>query len=63
MTDQDARYAEDRELVGAGWDPRDAGRTIVWKSPANGYFYPHDLALRLARKQTSNDVPKRPGEG
>ena len=63
MTERKDRYAEDRELVGAGWEPRDARRTVVWKSPANGYFYPHDLALRLVRKQASNDVPKRRGEG
>ena len=63
MTERDDRYAEDRELVGAGWEPSDARRTVVWKSPANGYFYPHDLALRLVRKQASNDVPKRPWEG
>ena len=63
MTERDDRYTERRELVGAGWEPRDAGGTVVWKSPANGYFYPHDLALQLAGEQASNDVPKRPGEG
>lgn len=55
----DNRYVERRELVGAGWEPKDAEGTVVWKSPVNGYWYPHDLALQLARTQAGNHEPKR----
>jgi hypothetical protein len=61
VTERDDRYAERRELVGAGWEPRDAEGTVVWKNPANGYFYPHALALQLARAQTGEHMPKGPG--
>jgi hypothetical protein len=61
VTEGDNRYAERRELIGAGWEPRDAEGTVVWKNPANGYFYPHELALQLARAQAGNNVPERPG--
>jgi hypothetical protein len=63
VTERDDRYAERRELVSAGWEPRDAEGTVVWKNPANGYFYPHHLALQLAREQAGKHVPKGPGEG
>jgi hypothetical protein len=53
------RYAERRELVEAGWEPKDAGGTVVWKNPANDYWYPQDLALRLARETVGNGLPRR----
>ena len=59
MTERDDRYSERRQLITAGWDPREVEGTFVWKSPANGYWHPQDLALRLAREQAGNDVPKR----
>jgi hypothetical protein len=61
VTERDDRYSERRELLGAGWEPKDAEGTVVWKSPANGYWYPQDLALQLAREQAGNHVPNRRG--
>ena len=60
MTDQGDRYSERRELLAAGWEPKDAEGTVGWRSPANDYFYPQDLALRLAREQSGNPKPRRP---
>ena len=61
MTERDDRFAERRELIAAGWDPRDVDGRVVWQSPANGYWYPQDLALQLAREQASNHDPNRWG--
>jgi hypothetical protein len=61
VTDQHDRFAERRELVGAGWEPKETEGTVVWKNPSNDYWYPHDLALQLAREQAANHVPRRPG--
>ena len=67
MTDHNPMYAERQELVGAGWEPRDAEGTVVWRNPANGYFYPHWLALRLMREHPGDhgpeQGPRRPGGG
>jgi hypothetical protein len=63
VTERDDRYSERRELIAAGWDPRDVEGRLVWQSPANGYWYPQDLALQLAREQAGKQVPKRPGGG
>jgi hypothetical protein len=67
LTDHNATYAERRELVGAGWEPKDAEGTVVWRNPANGYFYPHWLALRLMREEAGDHGPekgpRRPGGG
>jgi hypothetical protein len=63
VTDQNDKYSERRELVGAGWEPKDAEGTVVWKSPVNGYFYPQDLALQLARERASNHISKGRGGG
>ena len=67
MTDQNDTYAERGELVGAGWEPRDAEGTVVWRSPANGYFYPQWVAVRLMREQSGDhgpeESPRRPGGG
>jgi hypothetical protein len=60
VTARNDRYAERRELVGAGWEPKDAGGTVVWRNPANGYWYPHELALDLAKGQAGKRAPKRP---
>jgi hypothetical protein len=57
------RFAERRELVGAGWEPREVEGTVVWKNPANGYFYPHSLALQLSREQAGGRATRRPGGG
>ena len=59
MTEQNDRFAERRELIAAGWDPRDVEGRLVWQSPANGYWYPQDLALQLAREQAGNHVANR----
>jgi hypothetical protein len=59
VTEQDDKYAERRELVAAGWEPKDAEDTVVWKSPSNGYWYPQDLAVQLSRTQAGNHAPKR----
>jgi hypothetical protein len=61
LTDQNDRYSERRELVSEGWEPKDVEGTVVWKSPANGYWYPQDLALQLAREQAGDQVPNRRG--
>jgi hypothetical protein len=61
VTERDDRFAERRELVAAGWDPRDVEGRLVWQSPANGYWYPQDLALQLARESAGNHAPKRRG--
>ncbi len=67
MTDQNDTYAERRQLVGAGWEPRDAEGTVVWRNPANGYFYPQWVAVRLMREQSGDhgpeEGPRRPGGG
>jgi hypothetical protein len=67
VTDHDAIYAERVELVSAGWEPRDAEGTVVWRNPANGYFYPQGLAVRLMREQSGDHgpekAPRRPGGG
>jgi hypothetical protein len=63
VTERDDRYSERRELITAGWDPRDVEGRVVWQNPANGYWYPQDLALQLAREQASNDAPNRRGGG
>jgi hypothetical protein len=67
VTDQNDTYAERRELVSAGWEPRDAEGTVVWRSPANGYFYPQWVAIRLMREQAGDHGPekgpRRPGGG
>ncbi len=65
MTDNDAKYSERRELVSAGWEPKDAEGTVVWRNPENGYFYPQGLAYRLMREQAAGDHgleegPRRP---
>ncbi len=64
MTDHDAKYSERRELVSAGWEPKDAEGTVVWRNPENGYFYPHGLAFRLMREQAGDhgleEGPRRP---
>jgi hypothetical protein len=54
MTENENRFAERRELVGAGWEPQDVEGTVVWKNPANDYWYPHNLTLQLAREQAGN---------
>jgi hypothetical protein len=59
VTERDDRYLEPSELIAAGWDPRDVEGRVVWKSPANVYWYSQDLALQLAREGVGNDVPKR----
>ena len=59
MTDQNDTYAERRELVSAGWEPRDAEGTVVWRSPANGYFYPQWVAIRLMREQAGDHGPEK----
>jgi hypothetical protein len=61
VTDQNDKYSERRELIVAGWDPRDVEGRVVWQSPANGYWYPQDLALQLAREQAGNNVSKGQG--
>jgi hypothetical protein len=63
VTERDDRFAERRELIAAGWDPRDVEGRVVWQSPANGYWYPQDLALQLAREHASNHGPKGRGDG
>ena len=63
MTERDDRFAERRELIAAGWDPRDVEGRVVWQSPANGYWYPQDLALQLARERAGNHVSNRRGGG
>jgi hypothetical protein len=63
LTVQNDRYSERRELVGEGWEPKDVEGTVVWKSPANGYWYPQDLALQLAREGAGNYIPKGRGGG
>jgi hypothetical protein len=63
VTERDDRFAERRELIAAGWDPRDVEGRLVWQSPANGYWYPQDLALQLAREHAGNHVPKGRGGG
>jgi hypothetical protein len=63
LTDQNDKYSERRELIVAGWDPRDVEGRVVWQSPANGYWYPQDLALQLAREQAGNNVSKGQGGG
>jgi hypothetical protein len=63
MTELNDRYSERRELVGAGWEPKDIEETVVWKNPANDYWYQHDLALQLAREGAGNHVPRRRGAG
>jgi len=63
VTEQNDKYSERRELVGEGWEPKDVEGTVVWKSPANGYFYPQDLAIQLAREGAANDVRNRRGGG
>jgi hypothetical protein len=59
LTDQNDTYAERLELVSAGWEPRDAEGTVVWRSPANGYFYPQGLAVRLMREQPDDNGPEK----
>ena len=61
MTDHNSTYAERGELVGAGWEPKDAEGTVVRRNPANGYFYPHGLAVRLMREQAGDDGPEKAG--
>jgi hypothetical protein len=63
VTDRDDRYAERRELLEAGWEPRDVEGTVVWRNPANDYFYPQDLALQLAREQAGGRATRSPGGG
>jgi hypothetical protein len=63
LTDRDDRYAERRELLEAGWEPREAEGTVVWRNPANDYFYPHDLALQLAREQAGGRAKGGPSGG
>ena len=67
MTDHNAMYAERGELVGAGWEPKDAEGTVVWRNPASGYWYPHWLAFRLMRELSGENGPekgpRRPGGG
>jgi hypothetical protein len=63
VREQGDRFAERRELVGAGWEPREVENTVVWKNPANGYFDPHSLALRLSREQAGGRATRRPGGG
>jgi hypothetical protein len=63
VTEGSDRYAERRELLEAGWEPRDAEGTVVWRSPVNDYFYPHDLALRLAREQSGGRATGGPSGG
>ena len=62
MTEGSDRYAERRELLEAGWEPRDAEGTVVWRNPANDYFYPQDLALRLAREQSGGRATGGPSD-
>jgi hypothetical protein len=63
VTERDDRYSERRELIAAGWDPREVEGRVVWKSPVNGYWYPQDLALQLAREGASNHISKGRGSG
>jgi hypothetical protein len=53
------KYAERRELIAAGWEPKDREGTVVWKNPQNGYWYPHDLAVDLARGTSGAGHPNR----
>ena len=62
MTDQNDKYSERRELITAGWDPRDVEGRVVWQNPANGYWYPQDLALQLVRP-AMRPPPHYRGEG
>jgi hypothetical protein len=63
VTDQNDRLTERRELICAGWEPKDAEGAVVWKSPANGYWYLQALALQLAREGADNHVSKGRGGG
>jgi hypothetical protein len=67
VKDHYSSYAERGELIDAGWEPKDAEGTVVWRNPANGYFYPHGLAVRLMREQADDhgpeQGPRKPGGG
>jgi hypothetical protein len=62
VREQGDKFAERRELVGAGWEPREVEGTVVWKNPANGYFYPHSLALQLSREQSGGRARGGPSD-
>lgn len=45
------RKDERRELEAAGWEANGRGAKAIWKSPADGRWYAHHLAVTMLSKE------------
>lgn len=51
-----SKKSERRELLAAGWQPKDKGGKTVWRNPKNGFWYPQQVAVALL----GQDIPEEP---
>jgi hypothetical protein len=49
-----AEEAERRELKAAGWEPKGRGARTIWRSPTDGRWYAHHLAVVMLDEEGSN---------
>ncbi len=55
-------YSEDsrlevRNLIAAGWKPKERCGKTIWQSPENGFWYSRDMALELLRLDPLANAP------
>jgi hypothetical protein len=41
---------EARNLLAAGWEPKERCGKIIWQSPENGFYYSRKMALSITKK-------------
>ena len=55
---QTARGSESRRLLAAGWKPKGRCGKVIWKCPANGFYYSQEVAIHSLNGSITNTNTK-----
>ena len=52
-----SRQAERRELLAAGWEPKEREEVTIWRNPENDLWYPQGVAIAILEEGAETDTP------
>jgi hypothetical protein len=59
----DIRQTERRELLAAGWEPKEREEETVWRNPENDLWYPQSVATTILKEGAETETPLGPEGG